>query len=462
MSEDAAMRGLSPGDVIGGRYRIEGPLSEGGMGMVYFARHTRLEKPRYAVKILLPQFADRADHVRRLEREAQTQATLDHPNVVPLIDLVEERGQVFLVLSFVAGGTLGDVIERAQKEAAQSKEGRYALPVETAVDYILQVLSATNAAHMKGILHCDLKPSNVMLDEEQRVRVTDFGIARNVSDGQREMTVIGTPAYMSPEQITDPQNVDHRADVFSCGVLLFELLTGQLPYPDRGPDGDPYPQRSTTAYNVRQFRPDVPASLAHVVAIALQTDRAQRWQGAQAFGEALLAEARRRKWRRTWLPAIAVTAALLSVGGFGAYEWKQALKQQDAAREREAGKAAIENGMQQFAQLCNAEAQALKIQALVDAQDNDSSKAEVLANLRRRIEDHRQNEATHARNYSAALAATAKLPTDVAEALLAEKETSDTLRAAALQTLRSDLAADRASANAATRDAQTLRARCPR
>jgi len=214
---------VQQGDVVGGRYTIEEVLGRGGMSSVYRA-HDRVLERDVALKVLNQALSDDPEHVERFRREARAIAQLSHPNLVTVIDrgLVEECE--FIVFELVRGANLKELLVE-----------RRALPVEEALGLVRQAARGLGYAHAHGVVHRDVKPQNVLVDELGTAKVTDFGIARLLEhDGTitQSGTIMGTSDYLSPEQATGKE-VDDRADQYSLGVLLFELLTGEVPY-----DGD--------------------------------------------------------------------------------------------------------------------------------------------------------------------------------------------------------------------------------
>jgi serine/threonine-protein kinase len=219
---------LAPGVVIDGKYRIIGRLGEGGMGIVYHAEHVLMKK-HVAFKRLHPHLSAIEQIVQRFEREAQASARIEHPNVCIVTDCGrDEQGGFFIVMELLKGTSLQDELDM-----------KGPLPFERIIGIAIQICSALECAHSMGIVHRDLKPDNIMLVErkgkDDLVKIMDFGIAKMVSDetpGQsltQAGMIFGTPHYLSPEQASgDP--VDHRGDLYSLGVILFELATGQRPY----------------------------------------------------------------------------------------------------------------------------------------------------------------------------------------------------------------------------------------
>ena len=277
------------GTVVGERYRVLGCIGEGGMGAVFRAEHILMKKV-VALKLLHAEMGQVEEAARRFEREAQSASRLNHPNVVSVTDFGRNHtGELFLVMEFVAGESLADVLAR---------EGR--LSLTRACRLAGQILSALEHAHGQKVIHRDLKPANVMLVQSPDLRlgetakILDFGIAKITESGEGEqpltkgVMIFGTPSYMSPEQATG-QEVDSRSDLYSCGIILYEMLTGKKPFEA----GDlvklmamqvtaPPPPFASVAPDV-----SVPAALQAVVMRALQKERERRFGTAAEFRQAL-------------------------------------------------------------------------------------------------------------------------------------------------------------------------------
>ena len=207
------------GTVLSGRYRLESKLGSGGMSTVYLARDETLQR-WVAVKVMHREMSDQPDQLERFRREARAVAQLSHPNVVAVIDAGEDGGHPYIVFEHVEGETLKERIDRL---------GR--LPIIEAAAYGIEVGRGLAMAHGHRLIHRDVKPQNVLIDAEGRAKVTDFGIARSLeSDGLTKTgRVLGTTDYVAPEQAMG-QGVDARCDVYSLGVLLYEMLTGEVPF----------------------------------------------------------------------------------------------------------------------------------------------------------------------------------------------------------------------------------------
>src|SRR5712664_3278368 len=204
--------------VFDGRYRIIRKLGAGGMANVYLAEDQELGR-RVAIKILNERHANDDQFVERFRREAKNAAALSHPNIVSIYDRGEAEGTYYIAMEYLDGRSLKELIV-----------ARGPAPIHLAVDYARQILAAIRFAHRHGIVHRDIKPHNVLVDGEGRLKVTDFGIARA---GASEMTeagsIVGTAQYLSPEQAKGTA-VDPRSDIYSVGIVLYELLTGTVPF----------------------------------------------------------------------------------------------------------------------------------------------------------------------------------------------------------------------------------------
>ncbi len=252
--------------MIAGRFELEEVVGSGGMASVYRAHDRMLERP-VAVKILHEHYVSDEEAVERFQREARSAAQLAHPNIVTVIDRGEDDGRPYIVFEYVEGENLKQLVTR---------EG--ALPVGTVIDLGIQIAQALEAAHERGVVHRDIKPQNVLLAEEGRVKVTDFGIARSRGTEGLTLTgtIMGTSDYIAPEQAKG-EPAGEASDIYSLGVVLYELLTGRVPYEAESPVAvamrhvhDPIP-------SVRSVRPEVPPRLDAAVRRALAKEPRDRF-----------------------------------------------------------------------------------------------------------------------------------------------------------------------------------------
>ena len=269
------MQRIEPDTLIDGRYRIVRKLGSGGMADVYMAEDQQLGR-RVALKVLHRRFAEDEQFVERFRREASSAAGLSHPNVVAIFDRGEWDGTYYITMELVDGRTLKEIVR--EKGPA---------PAAAAVDLTLQILRAARYAHKHGIVHRDIKPHNVLIDQDGRVRVTDFGIARaGTSDITETGSVMGTAQYLSPEQ-AQGRPVDERADLYAIGIVLYELLTGQVPFDADSPVTVALKQVSEMPAPPANLVPSIPPAIDAVVLHALEKDPDRRWQNADEFIAAL-------------------------------------------------------------------------------------------------------------------------------------------------------------------------------
>jgi len=274
----ASRLGLALGDA----YTIEGEIGRGGMGVVYRARDERLQR-RVAIKVLPPELAFQDEIRQRFMREAQTAAKLSHPNIVPIHGVDEGGGLVYFVMGLVDGESLGARIKR-----------RGQLPVEEVRRIMKETADALSAAHAFSVVHRDIKPDNILLEGTRgRVMVTDFGIAKALSGAGSGATLtgagvaIGTPAYMSPEQAAGEREIDGRSDVYSLGVVAYQMVTGELPFQAPTVAGILMKQITEPAPMVTLKRADVPEDLALAISRCLEKDPENRWPTADSLRRAL-------------------------------------------------------------------------------------------------------------------------------------------------------------------------------
>jgi hypothetical protein len=268
-------------EALGAAYTIEGEIGRGGMGVVYRARDERLQR-RVAIKVLPPEFAFQQDIRERFTREAQTAARLSHPHIVPIHSVGEGEGLVYFVMGYVDGESVANRIRR-----------RGQLPVEEARRIMMETADALSAAHALSVIHRDIKPDNILLEGTRgRVMVTDFGIAKALSSTSGATltgigVAIGTPAFMSPEQAAGERDIDGRSDLYSLGVVTYQMLTGALPFSAPSVAGILMKQITEPAPDLRMKRPDTPEDLAAAVSRCLEKDPESRWASADALRRAL-------------------------------------------------------------------------------------------------------------------------------------------------------------------------------
>jgi eukaryotic-like serine/threonine-protein kinase len=261
--------------LIDGRYRIVRRIGSGGMADVYCAEDGHLGR-QVAIKVLHRRFAQDQEFVERFRREAKSAAGLNHPNVVGVFDRGEHEGTYYIAMELLTGRTLKDIV------TAEAP-----LPQERVIDVGTQILEAAGFAHRHGVIHRDFKPHNVIVDEHGHAKVTDFGIARA---GASEMTetgsIMGTAQYLSPEQ-AQGHAVTATSDIYSIGVMLYEMLAGRLPFEGDSAVAVALKHLSEQPPPISHWRPDVHPALEAVVMAALAKDPAQRWQSAEDLAAAL-------------------------------------------------------------------------------------------------------------------------------------------------------------------------------
>jgi eukaryotic-like serine/threonine-protein kinase len=271
---------------LNGRYRLDAQIGAGGMSTVYRAFDTTLER-QVAVKLMHREIASDSDQLERFRREARSVAQLSHPHIVGVIDAGEEDGRPYIVFEYVEGETLKERIRRM---------GR--LPIDEAIAYAIEIARALGAAHARAIVHRDIKPQNVLVDEEGSAKVTDFGIARSLEEEglTADGRVLGTTDYVSPEQALG-HDVDGQSDIYSLGIVLFEMLTGDVPFHGENQVSVAMKHVREDLPDVQVMRPEVSARLAAVLDRMTEKDLALRHPDAAAveadLEDALSAEAAR-------------------------------------------------------------------------------------------------------------------------------------------------------------------------
>jgi beta-lactam-binding protein with PASTA domain len=286
---------VEPDTIIDGRYRVISRVGSGGMADVYLAEDELLGR-QVAVKLLHHHFAEDQEFVERFRREASSAAALSHQNIVAIFDRGEWRGTYYIAMEYVNGRSLKTIVR---------EQG--ALEPALAIDIVSQILHAARFAHRHGVIHRDLKPHNVLLDEDGRVRVTDFGIARaGASDMTLTGSIMGTAQYLSPEQ-AQGHPVGETSDLYSVGVILYELLTGVVPFEGETAVAIAFKQVAAEPRPPSELNPSVPLALDAIVLRSLAKDPARRYASADEFLSALARE-------RELLPAPAATVATVMVG----------------------------------------------------------------------------------------------------------------------------------------------------
>jgi TolB-like protein len=266
--------GASPG-VLGGRYEILGLLGMGGMGAVYRARDSALSEI-VALKMLRPGFASDEQSLLQFREEVRLARRVTHKNVARTYDLGEADGQRFLTMELVEGPTLAALLDVSRP-----------LPIARTIEIALSICAGVAAAHDAGVVHRDLKPDNVAIALDGRVVVMDFGIARGLGESrERGALVQGTPAYMAPEQARDVPDLDGRADQYALGAMIFEMLTGQLPFPGT-PLDSLFRRMTEPPTDPRSLRPEIPEALARVVVRCLARSREDRYPDLHVVGAEL-------------------------------------------------------------------------------------------------------------------------------------------------------------------------------
>jgi serine/threonine-protein kinase len=316
------------GETFSDRYELEELIGTGGMSSVYRA-HDRLLERTVALKVLHQQYTGDEEYVERFRREARSVATLSHPNIVTVIDRGEHEGRQFIVFEYVEGENLKRLIER-----------RGPAPVTTALELAMQIARGLSFAHQQGLIHRDVKPQNVLMNGDGQAKVTDFGIARSldVKHGMTQTgTVLGTSDYIAPEQ-AQGQRVDEHTDVYSLGVVLYEMLLNEVPFPGENFVAVAMRHINEEPPSIRDKRPDVPARVEAAVHRAMAKDPQARFQTMAEFCqelEACLAEEQGtqvavpamrpgraarapRRGMSPW-PLILVLLALIATGAIVAY-----------------------------------------------------------------------------------------------------------------------------------------------
>ena len=279
-----------------GAYEIVAPVGEGGMAAVYKAYQPAMER-FVAVKVLSRTLAESNEFTNRFQREAILLAQLQHPHILPVFDYGQKDGYSYIVMPFLQNGTLAELLQARRRTLSEIHQ------------IMTQIGGALGYAHARGMIHRDVKPSNVLIDEQGNCLLTDFGLARMIQASDRLTSagaIMGTPSYMSPEQ-GKGDSTDGRSDLYSLGVIFYEMLTGQVPYQDDFPMmvvikhiRDPLP-------SVRELAPELTDTIERVVIKSLAKEPNERYQTAEDFVQAV------KKAMQVNLPGRAVSKAMDSV-----------------------------------------------------------------------------------------------------------------------------------------------------
>jgi endoglucanase len=282
------------GELVGGKYKIVRLLARGGMGVVYEAQHTVVRR-RFAIKFLRRDLADRRDILNRFQREAEAAGALENENVTAAVDFgITDDGTPYIVMEYLVGESLAALLERVGS-----------LPVSRAADLVSQACRGVEVAHNAGIVHRDLKPHNLFVcrrdDGTDLLKILDFGVAKlqaidDASLATRSGVVLGTAAYMSPEQARGEKMVDRRADVYALGAILYELVSQRKPHPGDSQNAILHHIATQPAVPLGAVQPDLGAELLEIVGRALASDPGTRPQSAEALAQGLAPFARREVW----------------------------------------------------------------------------------------------------------------------------------------------------------------------
>jgi eukaryotic-like serine/threonine-protein kinase len=272
------IRMMNSPDLLNNRYQIEGRIGSGGMAEVYRARDLTLERT-VAIKLLREDFSVDPEFRERFRQEAKAAANLSHPNIVTIYDFGFDEQQIFIVMEYVPGTDLKTILER-----------RGILSVEETLRLIIQACAGVGYAHRAGLLHCDVKPQNMIVTPDQRLKVTDFGIARalaNIHPNEVNRVVWGSPQYFSPEQAAGLPPTP-AVDVYGLGVILYEMLTGRLPFIANSAAELSHLHRSVMPAPPTQFNPLIPPALEQACLKVLSKEPSLRYRTADQFGRVLI------------------------------------------------------------------------------------------------------------------------------------------------------------------------------
>jgi serine/threonine-protein kinase len=263
--------------ILGNRYQLNQTIGNGGMAVVYHARDLMLERP-VAIKVLRHDYSRNEDFRERFRLEARAAANLSHPNIVTVHDFGFDSDRLYLVMEYVPGTDLKTILKQQVR-----------LQVEEAVNIMIQASAGIGYAHRAGLIHCDVKPHNILVTPERRVKVTDFGIARAMASIQPEEkhdVIWGSPLYFSPEQATG-QAPSPASDVYSLGVVLYEMVTGRLPFNSNDPAELARMHRSAIPIPPSKLNPEIPLALEQIIMKLLAKEPSARYRTADQLSRVL-------------------------------------------------------------------------------------------------------------------------------------------------------------------------------
>ncbi|MEW6180052.1 MAG: protein kinase [Chloroflexota bacterium] len=263
--------------ILGNRYQLLQTIGTGGMAVVYLGRDTMLERP-VAIKILREDYSKNEAFRERFRLEAKAAANLSHPNIVTVHDFGFDSDRLYLVMEYLPGTDLKTIIRERNR-----------LPIDEAVNIIVQAATGIGYAHRAGLIHCDVKPHNILVTPDQRIKVTDFGIARamaTVHPDEKSDVVWGSPLYFSPEQAAG-EPPSPASDVYSLGVVLYEMVTGRLPFQNSDPVELARMHREVLPPPPRRFNPEIPPTLEQIILKVLAKEPAARYRTADQFARVL-------------------------------------------------------------------------------------------------------------------------------------------------------------------------------
>ena len=265
-------------EILNNRYQLDKELGEGGMAIVYQATDLMLERT-IAVKILRKDFSSSSAFQERFKEEARAAANLTHPNIVTVHDFGFDQDRLFIVMEYVPGTDLKQIIKSTG-----------ALPISQASRLFVQACAGIGYAHRAGLVHCDIKPHNMLITPDNRLKVTDFGIARalaSVKHDEQSQAIWGSPAYFSPEQAAG-RAPSPASDVYSLGVVLYEILTGQLPFTNQSPQDLALLHRTADPPSPRDLNPEITPALEEIILKVLSKEASARYRTADQLGRIVI------------------------------------------------------------------------------------------------------------------------------------------------------------------------------